>query len=297
LKGFTKDGKFRPTGNKSKSSLKKSDIRNKGEFKDEFGRPTVFNPADNEYNHKQRKLEMHGIPNVATVIEYPKMKGKDDSVFYDGSIASRKADDGTIFLVDAVGEVDLHNLTDETYYIGDLNDKKLYKLQDEGKVELRSNNWFEVTEQSITGELGVESEPLESYDSAISNLDEMVNDHNKENDKKSDVKRSKQSLDERNALLQKLKTNGEELNGTLDIDFIQDNGHGWIKVPKLLVKGLQLNDEISEYSYKDSEFAYLEEDSDMPKLLKVLKDGDIPYSLNEIMVDGESPIRDYNRFK
>lgn len=29
MKGFKKDGKFRPTGNKSKSSLKKSDIRNK----------------------------------------------------------------------------------------------------------------------------------------------------------------------------------------------------------------------------------------------------------------------------
>jgi len=29
MKGFTKDGKFRPTGNKTKSSLKKSDIRNK----------------------------------------------------------------------------------------------------------------------------------------------------------------------------------------------------------------------------------------------------------------------------
>ena len=29
MKGFTKDGKFRPTGNKSKSSLKKTDVKRK----------------------------------------------------------------------------------------------------------------------------------------------------------------------------------------------------------------------------------------------------------------------------
>ena len=33
MKGFKKDGKFRPTGNKSKSSLTKADIREKHAFK------------------------------------------------------------------------------------------------------------------------------------------------------------------------------------------------------------------------------------------------------------------------
>ena len=43
MKGFKKDGKFRPTGNKSKSSLKKSDVRKKIEVGD--------NPQhDNNYN-------------------------------------------------------------------------------------------------------------------------------------------------------------------------------------------------------------------------------------------------------
>lgn len=38
-----------------------------------------------------------------------------------------------------------------------------------------------------------------------------------------------------------------------------DDGHGWLRVPlELVPDGLN----ISEYSYRDSEFAYLEEDCD-----------------------------------
>ena len=41
MKGFKKDGKFRPTGNKSKSSLKKSDVRKKIEIVDVTKEPMV----------------------------------------------------------------------------------------------------------------------------------------------------------------------------------------------------------------------------------------------------------------
>lgn len=44
-------------------------------------------------------------------------------------------------------------------------------------------------------------------------------------------------------------------------EFIEDAGHGWLKVPLNECKGL----DISRYSYMDSNFAYLEEDCDFSR--------------------------------
>lgn len=46
----------------------------------------------------------------------------------------------------------------------------------------------------------------------------------------------------------------------------EDPGHGWLQVPKEIVKQVQLETRIriSGYSYKDSNFYYLEEDCDCP---------------------------------
>ena len=44
--------------------------------------------------------------------------------------------------------------------------------------------------------------------------------------------------------------------------FHSDPGHGWLQVPKELVKKLGFRKAISPYSYQDKEYLYLEEDCD-----------------------------------
>lgn len=45
-------------------------------------------------------------------------------------------------------------------------------------------------------------------------------------------------------------------------DFISDPGHGWVKVPVILLQSLCISNNISGYSYMRGKFAYLEEDCD-----------------------------------
>ena len=45
-------------------------------------------------------------------------------------------------------------------------------------------------------------------------------------------------------------------------DFICDPGHGWIKVPFVLLETLGIVDQISNCSYQRKDFVYLEEDCD-----------------------------------
>ena len=45
-------------------------------------------------------------------------------------------------------------------------------------------------------------------------------------------------------------------------DYIQDAGHGWIKVPVYLLESLHIADKVSHYSYWRAGYGYLEEDCD-----------------------------------
>lgn len=45
-------------------------------------------------------------------------------------------------------------------------------------------------------------------------------------------------------------------------DFISDPGHGWVKVPLVLLETLGIAGEITDYSYRHMDNAYLEEDLD-----------------------------------
>jgi len=53
--------------------------------------------------------------------------------------------------------------------------------------------------------------------------------------------------------------------------FHSDPGHGWLQVPMNLIDDLGLRPLISHYSYRDptNTYAYLEEDCDAPKFIKV----------------------------
>ena len=62
---------------------------------------------------------------------------------------------------------------------------------------------------------------------------------------------------------------------------IDDPAHGWLKVPLSEVQDSGAN--ISKYSYKDENHAYLEEDSDMYKFLvsaKYLINGKLSVGIN-----------------
>jgi hypothetical protein len=45
-------------------------------------------------------------------------------------------------------------------------------------------------------------------------------------------------------------------------DYIQDAGHGWVKVPLTLLRELGIADQVTRYSYYNNGHVYLEEDND-----------------------------------
>ena len=49
--------------------------------------------------------------------------------------------------------------------------------------------------------------------------------------------------------------------------FINDPGHGWLRVPKTELRHLNIERKISSYSYQSKLYAYLEEDCDLKTFL------------------------------
>lgn len=81
------------------------------------------------------------------------------------------------------------------------------------------------------------------------------------------------------------------------IVFHSDAGHGWLEVPRKLVKALGIEAEISSFSYQKHGTVYLEEDSDAPKFIKAYTRvlGMPPYVTELDSVD-HSLIRTYRPF-
>lgn len=53
--------------------------------------------------------------------------------------------------------------------------------------------------------------------------------------------------------------------------YIQDSGHGWLQVKYAELVKLGIQNDISAYSYRAWDYAYLEEDCDMGVYLNALK--------------------------
>jgi hypothetical protein len=51
------------------------------------------------------------------------------------------------------------------------------------------------------------------------------------------------------------------------LTFMSDPGHGWLKVPLVEIAALEIEGQISPYSFIKGRFAYLEEDSDCSRYL------------------------------
>lgn len=75
-----------------------------------------------------------------------------------------------------------------------------------------------------------------------------------------------------------------------------DPGHGWVEVPMLTINDLGLADKISEYSYRNGDKVYLEEDCDASLFINALKDLGLKYSL-VTQYREHTPIRRYKRYK
>jgi len=60
------------------------------------------------------------------------------------------------------------------------------------------------------------------------------------------------------------------------LTFLSDPGHGWLQVPLVEIVALEIEGQISSYSYIQGEFAYLEEDCDCPRYLQARESRGFP---------------------
>jgi len=83
----------------------------------------------------------------------------------------------------------------------------------------------------------------------------------------------------------------------LNLNFYCDPSHGWLGVPHNLVQDLGISDDISQYSYRDSNFAYLEEDGDLALFMAKAKAKGWDIAFTEKHTNHDSPIRNKPRYK
>lgn len=77
----------------------------------------------------------------------------------------------------------------------------------------------------------------------------------------------------------------------------EDPSHGWLQVPMAEVRALGILGEISDYSYTDLVYAYLEEDCDMDVFIRAKKAVGVDITLNYFSTDNDSFVRNLRRIK
>jgi hypothetical protein len=77
--------------------------------------------------------------------------------------------------------------------------------------------------------------------------------------------------------------------------FISDPGHGWLEVPIAEINRLKISGKISNYSYKNGEMAYLEEDCDASLFMKAKLAQNESLEFFDIFQEN-TPIRGYRSF-
>lgn len=82
----------------------------------------------------------------------------------------------------------------------------------------------------------------------------------------------------------------------INLNMHTDAGHGWLACKRDLVLALGLAGSISRYSYQKGGTVYLEEDCDMPLVLRALADRGVLVNFKEKYRD-HSPIRTYAHFQ
>jgi hypothetical protein len=83
----------------------------------------------------------------------------------------------------------------------------------------------------------------------------------------------------------------------IQINAFNDSGHGWIKVPMSELIELRIAGQITTYSYRDGDVAYLEEDCDAATYINAAKAAGwcIAGGVSDY-VEGRSTIRNLPRY-
>lgn len=81
-------------------------------------------------------------------------------------------------------------------------------------------------------------------------------------------------------------------------DYIQDAGHGWVKVPFELLRELEIADKITHYSYWHAGHVYLEEDNDTCTFMNAYhaRFGFDPKLRDRVARERRSRVRGYDPF-
>ena len=82
----------------------------------------------------------------------------------------------------------------------------------------------------------------------------------------------------------------------MQIRYYTDPGHGWGKVKLSLLKELKLLAKISFYSYIRGDYAYLEQDCDLPLFVEAMKEQGKIVTFRHYHTDRQSRIRYYNSY-
>ncbi len=83
---------------------------------------------------------------------------------------------------------------------------------------------------------------------------------------------------------------------TFTITIYSDPGHAWGKVKRRVITMLGLSDKITSYSYAYKDNVYLEEDCDLPLLIKALQNTGHTLVFNYKTAYKDSRIRQYDRY-
>ena len=85
---------------------------------------------------------------------------------------------------------------------------------------------------------------------------------------------------------------------SLTLNFYTDPGHGWAKVNKKVLNDLGIAEQISAYSYQRGDFAYLEEDCDLARLMAAAAAAGVTVKLREhCSRERSSKIRSYRPYR
>jgi hypothetical protein len=84
---------------------------------------------------------------------------------------------------------------------------------------------------------------------------------------------------------------------SLTLNYYQDPGHGWVRVSVGLLHGLKIAEDISTYSYRRNDYAYLEEDCDLSRLLTAAQAVGITIKLKQFHTNKNSKIRGYRPYR
>lgn len=86
------------------------------------------------------------------------------------------------------------------------------------------------------------------------------------------------------------------MNKQFTVTFYSDPGHGWAKVRKSVLSNLNIADKVSNYSYQNGDYVFLEEDCDFPLLVAALEQHGTRIRCIQKHTDKTSRIRTYSPY-